>query len=622
MNNMNFYGFMHKQIPILLALFAGTGAGYIYIGYIYSSLVPELIWYIFNLSVSFWGYRLYIVYKNNNLNLQEKEQWLNQLRYFLFLYFSLWTVVFILYTISSHIELHYIALVTQFGAAVVASAILVSQRKLAIVTVLSLMLPIAIYFMLIDEFYSYLLSFFTIVLSGVLLYSSNNTYNYLLKSKFQAYNDYLTKLGNRRYFIERLEDSIKIQKNNKQFIYLLLIDLDHFKTINDTLGHDIGDELLIEVASRMRGLSLQHNANIARLGGDEFCILSSFYPTKELCFEAAKKVSDELLSSIKKNYQIAGHHLYISASIGMSIIDNPKMTANTFIKEADIAMYEAKAKGRDGVILFSDELSKKIEYKLEIERLLHFSLEKDEISLRYQPQINSETNAVGCEVLVRWNNSKLNYIGPDVFIPISEQTGFIVELGYFILENSFKTLQGWDEKGIEVTQMSINISMRQLFHHSFINDVTQLCKKYLTPELQSKLMFEITETSEAEDISLLIKTTKTLQKLGIEFSIDDFGTGYSSLSYLRQLSLHELKIDKSFIDEIDKTREGRDMIVTILDIAKNLRMRVVAEGVEEKSQCDFLVQNNCDIIQGYYYSKPLLKEEFEEFISKPLIEHS
>ena len=614
MINMNFYDFMNKQLPILILLFMGTGTGYIYIGYLYSSFLPAALWYMLNLFISYWGYTLYIRYQRNNLTIKEKNAWLSRVKYFLFIYFSLWTAVFILYTTKGHTELHYIALVTQFGAAVVASAILVSQRKLAIATVISLMLPVMIYFILVNELYSFLLAFFTFVLTGVLLYASNNTYNYLVKSQFQAYNDYLTKLGNRRCFIERLEDSIKVQKHNGQFTYLLLIDLDHFKTINDTLGHDIGDKLLIEVASRMKDITSARNSNIARLGGDEFCVLSSFYQTKEECFADAQKISKLILESIKASYNIDEHHLYISASIGISVIDNPNMKASIFIKEADIAMYEAKAKGRDGIILFTDELSKKIEYKLDVERLLHFALEKNEISLMYQPQINTKTNSVSCEVLARWRNEKLGHIRPDLFISISEQTGFIIELGYFILEESFKTLQEWDNEGLEMEQMSINISMRQLFHTSFMDDVKQLCHEYLNKNLQSKLMFEITETSIAEDIELLQQTIGQLKSLGIKISIDDFGTGYSSLSYISELDLDELKIDKAFIDKIETTEHGVKMVKSILDIANNLNLCVVAEGVEEKSQKDFLTQNGCNIIQGYYYSKPLLKSDFVKYI--------
>jgi len=611
---MNFYDFLHKQIPVLLGLFISTAAGYIFIGYIYSSLIQEVLWYTFLLALSFWGFRLYQEYRDNELTIEEKDKWLKRLRYFIFSYFSVWTIMFILYTTRDNIELHYIALVTQLGVTVVSSAILVSQKILVRAVLISLMLPIIIYFILIAEFYSYLIAVFAFVLGGVLLYAANNTYNYLVKSQFQAYHDYLTKLGNRRYLIEHLEDSIKIQKQNKKFIFLLLIDLDHFKTINDTLGHDIGDELLIEVANRMKRLATQYHCNVSRLGGDEFCIVSDFYNTEDECHSTAIKVAAELLIHIKNNYQIQTHHLYISASIGVSIIDNPTMTASTFIKEADIAMYEAKDRGRDGLIMFTDELSQRIENKLDIERLLHFALKDSEISFKYQPQIHTNSKEISCEVLVRWDNENLGSVSPEIFIPISEQTGIIIELGYHILEESFKTLKEWDDRGINITQMSINISMRQFFHNKFIDDVKELSSKYLNKELIKKIMFEITETSTSEDTKLLIKNMYMLKELGIQFSIDDFGTGYSSLSYLRQLPFDELKIDKSFINEISINNDGEKMVEIILNIAKILNLNVVAEGVETMVQKEYLTSRRCNTLQGYYYSKPLLKDEFEAYV--------
>jgi len=613
-DNMNFYHFMHKQILIVIGLFVGTGMGYLYMGWLYSSLLPELLWFFLLLALSFWGYKLHKVFLDNNLNIEEKEKWLHELRYFLFLYFSVWTIMFIMYTSRSDIELHYVSIATQLGVTVVSATILVSQRKLAIITLISLMLPLTLYFILIGEFYSYLLAFFTVVLGGVLLYASHNTFNYLIKNQYQAYHDFLTSLGNRHFFTELLNNAMISQKQDNTHIYLLLIDLDHFKTINDTLGHDIGDILLRQVAKRMLSLSKQHKNNVSRLGGDEFCVLSSPYDKKEECLAYASYFSEKLLAVIRESYDIEDHHLYISASIGVSIISNPKIDASTFVKEADIAMYEAKVQGRNGIMFFNDKLAKRVEWKLEIERLLHFSLENKEISLAYQPQYSPENEIIGCEVLVRWNNEKLGEVGPAEFIPISEETGFIIELGSDILKKSFITLKKWEEKGIFLQQMSINISMRQLFHHHFIHDVKKLCDSYLTKEQRSKIVFEITETSVAEDVKQLITNMKILQDYGIRFSMDDFGTGYSSLSYLRKLPIDEIKIDKSFISELNNFEDEKDkyFIETIFAIAKNLRLNIVAEGIENEEQLKFLVEQKCDVLQGYYFSKPIKVEEFEK----------
>lgn len=614
LDNMHFYDFMHKQILVVIALFTGTGMGYLYMGWLYSySFLPELLWFSLVLVLSFWGYRLHRSFLEHDLNMQQKEQWLGQLRYFLFSYFSVWTIMFLIYTSRNDMELHYVAIATQLGVTVVSATILASQRKLALFTLVTLMLPLTIYFILVGEFYSYLLAFFTIVLGGVLLYAANNTFNYLIKSQFQAYHDALTALGNRRYFIELLNDAMKSQKHDHQHIYLLLIDLDHFKTINDTLGHDIGDMLLCQAADRMRSLSKEHHNFVSRLGGDEFCILSSSFATEQECLHHASQFAEELLALIRESYHIEEHYLYISASIGVSIISDPKMEAGNFIKEADIAMYEAKGKGRNGIIFFNDRLAKHVEWKLEIERLLHFSLQNNEITLTYQPQYNAQNEIIGCEVLSRWDNETLGEVSPTEFIPVSEKTGFIIELGFHILKEAFLTLKEWEEKGVSLQQMSINVSMRQLFHYHFINDVKHLCDTYLTKEQRSKIVFEITETSVAEDITKLIRNMKILQNYGIRFSMDDFGTGYSSLSYLRQLPINEIKIDKSFISELHHLEEDEDkcFVETIFTIAKNLKLKIVAEGIENEEQRKFLVDQKCDILQGYYFSGPVSDEAFE-----------
>jgi EAL domain-containing protein (putative c-di-GMP-specific phosphodiesterase class I) len=277
-------------------------------------------------------------------------------------------------------------------------------------------------------------------------------------------------------------------------------------------------------------------------------------------------------------------------------------------------MYEAKLQGRDGITLFNNELSQKIEKKLEIERLLHFALDKNEIYLMYQPQVDRSFKIIGCEVLVRWKNEKLGEISPAEFIPISENSGLIIELGKYILEESFKTFKEWSASGIILEQFSINISMRQLFSSSFIQEVQELVKKYLNENLCTKVIFEITETSVADNVEKLILIMQEVKKLGIKFSMDDFGTGYSSLSHLRRLPINELKIDKSFLVHLDDDEQNKIMIQTILNIAKSLKLSVVAEGVESRYQQEFLVLNNCDILQGYLFSKPVLKEEFVKLL--------
>lgn len=361
--NINFYKFMHKQILVVIMLFVGTAPGYLVMGFLYTSMIIESLWFAFLVIVSLCGLRLYATF-DNEMTIEQKDVWLNKVRLFMFSYFSVWTIMFVSYVMDDMLTMHYVGIASQFGSAVVAATILASQKKLVISTVSTLMLPLALYFYLIGEPYSYLLSFFTLVLIGVLLYAAKNTHDYLLKSRYQAYHDHLTKLGNRRYFIELLENATR--RNDDKYRYLLLVDLDYFKTINDTLGHDVGDKLLIEVAKRMSDVAKKYDNRVARLGGDEFCLLGRAFESNEAALKEAEEFAKELLGEIKRNYIIDGNNLFISASIGLSIINNPQIKAGEFLKEADIAMYEAKRKGRDGVIIFNNELSEVIEKKLDI----------------------------------------------------------------------------------------------------------------------------------------------------------------------------------------------------------------------------------------------------------------
>jgi diguanylate cyclase (GGDEF)-like protein len=394
-----------------------------------------------------------------------------------------------------------------------------------------------------------------------------------------------------------------------EFSYLLLIDLDHFKTVNDSLGHDVGDQLLQDVVARLQQ-QLPASDVLARLGGDEFIITGGDFADRAACERTALELAESLIARLKQTYVVDDHHLYISASIGVSIISCRGANAGTFIKEADIAMYEVKAKGRDGVFMFNEEMSARVESRLEIERLLHFALGNNEITLQYQPQLDRAGRIVGVEALARWNNATLGTVSPAQFIPVAEQTGLMVELGNHILETGFRTLREWHDAGIELDQFSINISMRQFTHHDFETQVAALVQRHLDAELSRKLIFEITESIVAEDINRVILVMNRLKKLGIRFSMDDFGTGYSSLSYLNRLPLEEIKIDRAFVAALGHEEDGRTMVVTILNMAAALKLKIVAEGVETAEQLDFLMQHSCQLFQGYYYAKPLTNDQF------------
>ena len=614
------YKTLHRQIPIIIGLSLFPGLGYIFLGWLNDIINPALIWYFLVVLLSMGGYSLYRKFDYDGMSGTELLLWHKKLSIFYVFIFASWSLIFILYANETQSKMHYIAIFTELGASVVATTLLYADRKILRPILLVLMLPLSIYFFLIGELYAYILTIFSLIFMGVLCYSANSSDKLLKKTQYQAAHDQLTNIYNRHSFIESLQIMTNGLEKTQSYSYLLLIDLDHFKTVNDSLGHDIGDQLLQEVASRLKEVAGYKNI-IARLGGDEFVFLGRDFKSADEAISRAMHISNILLDSLKSTYSISGHNLYLSASIGVSLLSPERLNANTFIKEADIAMYEVKSNGRDGVILFNDELSKRVEKNLKIEQNLHFSLEKKEIFLNFQPQLNINQEVIGCEVLVRWKNAELGFVPPDVFIPIAEQTGYMIALGEYILEESFKTLQAWENEGLILEQFSINISMRQLFHYSFILDVGRLCQKYLNENLQKKVVFEITETHLAEDIQKVISVMEGITKnLGIRFSMDDFGTGYSSLNYLQKMPIDELKIDKSFISELSSQKSDQKMVRIIMAMAHTFGLKVVAEGVETVEHYELLAKIHCDILQGYLYSKPLMKEEFEKYFleHKPL----
>lgn len=610
MKDQRFYHFLHRQIPVFIVLSLFPGLGYLFLGWLTDVFMPAAIWYGLIVATSIWGTWIFRSFDFDAMSEARRDRWYQQCSWFLYSFFFLWMLVFLIYAQETTYNLHYIAIFTEIGASVVASSLLASDRRLYKPTIYLLMVPLIIYFLLIGEWYSYILTAFACTLTWVLLYAANSTHRLLMQTNFQAMHDALTGLYNRQYIIDHLQKRMNTLAEDHAFSYLLLIDLDHFKTVNDSLGHDIGDRLLKIVVSRLLA-NVPSDCVVARLGGDEFIISGSSFSDRSACEQASLAVAERLIARLKDNYIVDQHHLYISASIGVSIISDRNANANAFIKEADIAMYEVKAKGRDGVFMFNEEMSNRVERHLEIERLLHTALANQEIELHYQPQLDRNGRIIGAETLARWTNPSLGAVPPDQFIPIAEQTGLILELGKHILETSFKTLREWHDSGIPLGQLSINISMRQLTHHTFVAQVEELIQRHLNADLSQKLIFEITESIVAEDIQRVILTMNQLRATGIRFSMDDFGTGYSSLSNLSQLPLDELKIDRAFISVLSQQDGNRAMVVTILNMAHILKLSVVAEGVETEAQRDFLLEHDCPIFQGYFYSRPLPRHQFE-----------
>lgn len=605
------YSYLHKQIPVMIVLSLFPGLAYILLGWLNDIYIAAFFWYISVVMISVRGYFLYRNFDIKNMSEAQLNVWYKHASFLFYFFFSIWLVIFLIYVPETESGMHYIAIFTEIGASTVAAALLFPDKKLYKPIILTLMVPLAIYFALTGVWYGYILTAFSLTLAWVLLYAANSSHALFSKTIFQATHDYLTGIYNRQFFVEFLQKKMNYLKKSGEYSYLLLIDLDHFKTVNDSLGHDIGDHLLQEVVRRIRE-NLSENCTLSRLGGDEFIITGRDFENKKACKEEALKNSKKLLSVLKETYVLNQHHLFLSASIGVSLISSNATSSADFIKEADIAMYEVKNKGRDDVFFFDEEMAERVERNLKLERLLHSAVEQNQIYLEYQPQLDEKQQVTGAEVLARWNNEEMGEIYPVEFISIAEQTGLIIEVGQFIIESAFKTLKDWSSKGIDIENMSINISVRQFMHHQFISDVTDLSNKYLDKDLAKKVVFEITESIVAESGNI-VETINSIKKLGIRFSMDDFGTGYSSLSYIRKLPIDELKIDRHFIKELSQYNNAEEMVNTILHIAEIFNLTVVAEGVETKEQQKFLIEHGCKIFQGFLYSKPVSKARFEQF---------
>lgn len=609
MNEQKFYDFLQKQMLLLIGWSMLTGLGFTLLC-VYHGIADEVyLWYAVVFLVSLGGVYLYRQFKYVNVKMKDLDRWYSWVKLFIYVMFGLWTVLFILYSGETRNNLHLVTVFTQIGASVIASTFLFSDKKLFVPILLILMYPLVIYFTSIHEAYAYFLSGYSIVFLGLLLYSSNNSNQLIQQIYYQAQHDSLTALYNRRYFTDYLEQMLLSLKRRNRYAYILLIDLDYFKTINDSLGHEVGDSLLTEVAHRIK-VYCEDTHLIARIGGDEFMIASYEFEKESECINDVNIFAKELGEILKETYTIDYNHLHISASIGVKILDGKTTKTSQVIKEADIAMYEVKEQGRDGVVNFNNVLAKQVDNTLEIERKLYFALKNKEIELYYQPQVNDREEIVGCEVLSRWKNKELGYISPEVFIPIAEKTGIVIDIGHYILEESFKTLKKWEEEGLALEQFSINISVRQILHGSFVYNVEHLCRKYLNEDTRKKIIFEITETLLAEDISKVVQIINSIKRLDIGVSMDDFGTGYSSLSSLRELPIDELKIDRSFVSYLGERDSDRMMITTILSLAKIFNLNIVAEGVETGEQFRFLLEQGCHFFQGYYFAKPMKSDDF------------
>lgn len=434
------------------------------------------------------------------------------------------------------------------------------------------------------------------------------TYNNLL---YDSMHDTLTGLFNRKYFIEEIEKSISKAKNDSSKFALLFIDLDYFKNINDTLGHDIGDMLLKLVAQKLLDLSEEFGI-VSRFGGDEFIILIQNLEDEKIIEDFAKKV----ISSLQEKFEVLDYQLRISASMGISIFPKDGVTNTELIRQADLAMYYAKENGKNDFCFFTKELFNNIEEKTQIINALKDAIEDfSEFILVYQPKYCAKTNKiVSIESLLRWNSKSLGYVYPLKFIKIAEETNMIIPIGEWVFNQACNDFQELLREDYLLDHISINVSSIQLHDKKFFSNLNKIISQtQINPQ---KIEIEITESFIVSDSKLVLEVLNKIKNIGISLSIDDFGTGYSSLSYLKKLPIDRLKIDKSFIDDLPNSQESVSIVKAIISLAKTFNLSITAEGVENKEQLEFLVEQNCDEIQGYYFSKPISFAELKELLSK------
>ena len=429
------------------------------------------------------------------------------------------------------------------------------------------------------------------------------------KIKFMAYYDSLTKLPNRTTFLNILNGQLESLSNSNVKGAVFFIDLDNFKNINDTLGHDYGDKLLVHLAKKFESF-IEENDTICRLGGDEFILLHPYDEEARVEHYARR-----LLELFKEPFKIDDRQIYSTASIGVALYPKDGIDTNTILKNADSAMYKAKELGKNRYMLFDPEMYLKLERKICIERILRTSIENNELSINYQPQYNAQNSEIfGFEALVRLNSKELGFISPLEFIPIAEECGFITKLGKWVLRESCKQSVAWFNAGYKFKSMSINISSVDLQQLDFLQSVKDILEETsINPNI---VELEITETVLMQSLDASIEILKKLMDMGIRIALDDFGTGYSSLSYLRKIPISTLKIDKSFIDNITSNKKEEAIINNIIQMAHSMDLKIVAEGVEIEEQLSILKERKCDYIQGYYFSKPLIASEIEKLLEK------
>ena len=427
--------------------------------------------------------------------------------------------------------------------------------------------------------------------------------------RFMANHDALTGLPNRSLLKDRLAQAILHAQSNDRWVTVAFIDLDNFKLVNDSLGHNVGDELLKEVAARMVR-SLRATDTVVRLGGDEFVILL-FDQTKS--FDTVSATIEKVRAAIAVPMRIEGHELKITSSLGIACYPNDGEDAETLLANADAAMYRVKETGRNSFQFFTPELNIKIREKMALQEALRNAMAREEFSLVYQPQVDLKTGTIfAVEALLRWNHPVLGAVPPSKFIPLAEESGLIVLIGKWVLHEACRQNKAWQLAGLAPIAVCVNVSPRQFKEKNLVETVLRALSD---SGLEAKyLELELTESLIMQDPARAVSTMKTLEGLGVRLAIDDFGTGYSNLSALKTFPVARLKIDKSFIDKLTSDENDQAVVSAVISLGQKLKMRVIAEGVETDEQVSFLRNNNCDEVQGYHFSRPVAADNIQKLL--------
>lgn len=448
--------------------------------------------------------------------------------------------------------------------------------------------------------------------SSINSYNTLNThYEELHKSresiKKLAYTDHLTELPNRVAFTEML-DHIMLTIRNNEIIGIIDIDLDNFKNINDTLGHSYGDELLIDVTHRLKQVT-DENDYLARVGGDEFVILTQNLEDMASYEEKIRKIRNVFTFP----FVLSTKEYFVTVSIGVAFAPKDGKTAQSIIKNVDSAMYMAKANGKNTYTYFDAAFNKLLTDKIELQSELRKAIEHEEFMLFYQAQMDlANKELIGFEALIRWNHPNKGLLMPSDFIDLAEESGLIIPIGEWVLKTACLQLKEWSDRGYNNISMAVNLSARQFKDKGFVQMVYNIIEE--TGIDPNRLELEITETVALKELEYTIDIINELKTAGVSFSLDDFGTGYSAMSYLKRLPITNLKIDKSFLDSVMEDNRDQKIIQAIITLAKSLNLYVIAEGVERSDQEQFLQESNCNMAQGFLYSKPVPKERADEIL--------